>query len=154
MSEIKRILVISEMTQLCREAVNQAISQARHHNAELYVLHVVHNPFGLQGWNLPGFSVQEDYKKILWNAKTDLDWIIREEGGEGLNVEVLIEKGEPTTQILKVAKEKEIDLIVLRAQEEGRIEHFLFGSGNEDLIRRMPCSFMLVKHEPEPVAWD
>ncbi len=154
MSEIKRILVISDMTQLCREAVNQAISLARHHNAELYVLNVVHNPFGLKGWNLPGFSIKEDYKKIIWNAKANLELIVSEEGGDDLDVNILVESGEPTNEIIRIAEEKEIDLIVLRAQEEGRIEHFLFGNGNEDLIRRMPCSFMLVKHEPEAVGWD
>jgi nucleotide-binding universal stress UspA family protein len=39
------------------------------------------------------------------------------------------------------------DLIML-AHEEGRMEHFLFGRSNEELIRQLPCSIFLVKKEP------
>ena len=45
MKGIKRILVVSRMTQLCQEAVHQGISLARKYGAELFVIHVVHNPF-------------------------------------------------------------------------------------------------------------
>jgi hypothetical protein len=32
------------------------------------------------------------------------------------------------------------------------VEHFLFGRSNEELVRKMPCSIMLVKKEPEAIA--
>ncbi len=28
------------------------------------------------------------------------------------------------------------------------MEHFLFGRSNEEIVRRMPCSILLVKKEP------
>ncbi len=34
------------------------------------------------------------------------------------------------------------------ADEEDHLEHFLFGRSNEELVRRMPCSILLVKKEP------
>jgi nucleotide-binding universal stress UspA family protein len=40
----------------------------------------------------------------------------------------------------------------LRAHEQGRIEHFLVGSSNDAIIRKMPCSIFLVKKELEPEA--
>ena len=66
-------------------------------------------------------------------------------------VKELIKGGEPTKEILKVIKEENIDLLIMLAHEEGRLEHFLFGRSNEALIRRMPCSIFMVKKEPEPV---
>lgn len=154
MEGIKRILVVSRLTQLCQEAVHQGISLARRYGASLYVIHVVHNPFGLEGWNLPGLSLQNDYENILNDAKEEIDEIIRQECEDDLNIKVLIEEGEPTKQILKVVEEKGIDLMVLLGHEEGRFEHFLFGRSNEELIRRMPCSLMLVKSEPKSVNWN
>lgn len=154
MENIKRILVVSRMTQLCQEAVHQGISLARKYGAELFVIHVVHNPFGLEGWNLPGLSLQKDYENILKDAKNEIDAIIRREKEKDLNIKVLVEEGEPTEQIIKTVQEKQIDLMVLRAHEEGRLEHFLFGKSNEELIRRMPCSLWLVKNEPGAVNWD
>jgi nucleotide-binding universal stress UspA family protein len=52
-----------------------------------------------------------------------------------------------------VVSEEKIDLIVMLAHEEGRIEHALFGGENDAIIRRMPCSILLVKKEPGPVKW-
>ena len=153
MEAIKRILVVSRMTQLCQKALKQGISLARKYDAELFVIHVVHNPFGLAGWNLPGLSLKKDYEKLLKDAKDELDKIIRKEKGTDLDIKVLIQEGEPIAQILKTVKEKEIDLMVLLAHEEGRLEHFLFGRENETLYRRLPCSLLLVKKEPEAVSW-
>ena len=61
--------------------------------------------------------------------------------------------GEPTKEIIKVVEEENIDLLVLLAHEEWHLEHFLFGRTNRELARKMPCSILLVKKEPESVAF-
>jgi len=150
MDDVKRILVVSRRTKFCRKAVQYGISIAKKYGADLYVIHVIHNPFGDEGWNLlPIFSVEEDYKRIEQEAKEELDAIIHSEKKEGMTIKELIKKGEPTDEILKVVKEEGIDLIILLAHEEGRLEHFLFGRSNEKLTRMMPCSILMVKKEPE-----
>ena len=42
-------------------------------------------------------------------------------------------------------EEEKIDLLVMAAYEENRLEHFLFGHCNEGIVRRLPCSTLLVK---------
>ena len=150
--DIKRILVVSRMTKYCQKAVHYGVSLARKYGAELYVIHVIHNPFGYEGWNLPITSLKKDYQRIQQEAKDDLDRLIDSEKANGMAVKELIKEGEPTKEILKVIKEENIDLLIMLAHEEGRLEHFLFGRSNEALIRRMPCSILMVKKEPEPVA--
>jgi nucleotide-binding universal stress UspA family protein len=65
----------------------------------------------------------------------------------------LIKEGDPTEVLLKAVKEEGIDLLIMLAHEEGHLEHFLFGRSNEDIVRKMPCSVLLVKKEPEPVKF-
>jgi universal stress protein A len=153
MEEIKRILVISRMTKYCQEAVRRGVSLVRKYDGELFLLHVVHNPFGIEGWNLPLPSLEKDYEKLLEDAKADLDKLVASEKAKGLKVTELIREGDPTKEILAAVKEFNIDLMILLSHEESRLEHFLFGRSNEDLIRRMPCSILLLKKEPEPVDW-
>lgn len=153
MEDINRILVVSRMTKYCREAVHYGISLARKYGAELSIIHVIHNPFGLEGWNLPTVALKEDYQNLIKEAKEDLDRIIKLEKAKGLPIKELIREGEPTEEILKTVKEEKIDLMIMLAHEEWRLEHFLFGRSNEELIRKMPCSILLVKKEPEPVKW-
>ena len=47
----------------------------------------------------------------------------------------------------QIVHNEKIDLVVLRAQEEGRIEHFIISGSNDAIIRKMPCSIFLVKDE-------
>jgi nucleotide-binding universal stress UspA family protein len=60
-------------------------------------------------------------------------------------------EGDPTEELFRAVKEEGIDLLIMLAHEEGHLEHFLFGRSNEEIIRKMPCSVLLVKKEPEPV---
>lgn len=153
MNNIKRILVVSRMTQYCQKAIQTGISLAKKYDAELYVIHAVHDPFDLTGWHFGGlFNVEAEYKKQLQKSRRDLDTIIDDEKEQGVSVQVLISQDDPTTDILKAVKEHSIDLLIMLAHEEGRIEHFLFGRSNEKIIMEMPCSILMVKKEPGPTA--
>jgi nucleotide-binding universal stress UspA family protein len=153
MEDIKKILVVSRMTRYCEKAVHYGVSLAKKYGAALSVVHVMHDPFGIEGWNLPLPNLEKDYQNLLKKSRQQLDDIIAAENKGGMHIDVLIREGEPTTEILTVVSEKKIDLLVMLAHEEGRLEHFLFGRSNEALIRKMPCSILLVKKEPGPAAF-
>jgi nucleotide-binding universal stress UspA family protein len=153
MEDIKRILVVSRMTKSCRKAVHYGFSLSKKYGAELYVLHVVYDPFMFGEWNLPMPTIQDEYKKAMKEAKKELEEVIAVEREKGVPVKELIKEGRPAREILKTVEEEGIDLIILLAHEEGHLEHFLFGRSNEEIVRRMPCSVLMVKKEPEPVSF-
>ncbi len=146
MEDINRILVVSRMTTYCRKAVHYGVSLSKKYGASLYVIHVVHNPFGLEGWNLP--PLEENYSAQFKKSKEDIDAAIDAEREKGMEIKEIIRAGDPTEVIMDVIREENIDLVVMLAHEEGRLEHFLFGLSNEEIIRRLPCSIVLVKKEP------
>jgi universal stress protein A len=153
MEDIKRILVVSRVTKYCVKAVHYGVSLSRKYGAELFVLHVVHDPLMFGAWNLPKPSLEEDYRKEIKKTKEDLDAIINSEKGKGLSVHEIIKEGDPTKEIFSAIKENKIDLVILLTHEEWRLEHFLFGRSNEEIIRKIPCSVLLVKQEPESVRF-
>jgi len=150
MEDVKRILVVSRDTQYCRKAVQYGVSLASHYRAQLYVIHVINNPFSLQGWNLPIPSLEKEYMLLLSDTRKELAGIIEAEKKKGLAVTQLVKEGDPEKEIFKTVRDEKIDLIIMLAHEEGHLEHFLFGRSNEEIIRKMPCSVLLVKKEPEP----
>jgi nucleotide-binding universal stress UspA family protein len=81
--------------------------------------------------------------------RQQLDDSIKNESREGVPIEVLMPEGDPTEEVLKTVTEKNIDLLVMVAHEEGHVEHFLFGRSNQKLFLKMPCAILLVKKEPE-----
>ena len=145
MKTFKNILVVSRSTIHCREAVETGISLAHQYGAHLYLLHVIHDPFNLDGWNLPVPSFHDEYVKIVADARKGLDRMVKVEIDKGLPVTVFVKDGMPAEEIKKVADEKKIDLIILLAHEEGRLEHFLFGRTNDAILRKLPASILLVK---------
>ena len=156
MDEIKRILVVTKSTKQCKKAVLRGISLARHYKAELHVLHLMHDPFGLEHWQLaiPSLkSIQQEHQQMREKARKDLDALIAAELAQGLNIKVDLAEGQPEKEILQAVKEKKIDLLITIAHAEGHLEQFLFGRINEDLHRKLPCSLMFIKHEPAPVKW-
>ncbi|NOY13790.1 MAG: universal stress protein [Deltaproteobacteria bacterium] len=156
MEDIRRILVISRMTPYCREAIHSGVSLARKFGAELQVLHLVSNPFDMKAINAPGIFPKEEYtnyENIQRGVKEELDKIIKQEIKDGFPIKELISDRDPIKEIVRVVKEEKIDLLVMLAHEEGRLEHALFGGDKEAITRKMPCSVLLVKKEPGPVKW-
>ena len=147
MNEIRRIMVLATDIKHSREAVHYGVSLARKYEAELVVLHVEHDPFGANGWNMPFLSFEEEYKALLKESKKNLEKVIRAESASGVHVKEVIREGEPISVIQKAVKEEKIDLLLMPAHEESRLEHFMFGRINEALIRKLPCSILLVKLE-------
>ncbi len=151
MEDVKRILVVSRSTKHCKKAVHYGITLAKQNGAKLYVLHVFDDPFGLEAWSLPVVSlkeIQEEYKRMQDEARSDLDRIIEAEKSTGIPIEVSLEDGDPDEKILHFVKENKIDLLIMLAHEEGRLEHLLFGRSIDRIIRKLPCSVLLVKQEP------
>jgi universal stress protein A len=148
MDDIKRILVVSRSTKHCRKAVHYGISLAKKYNSKLYVLHVIHDPFSVEGWNLPIPSLKQEYEKLVEKARADIDRIIKSERADGLEITEWIRDGKPVDALIAAVKEDKIDLIIMSAHEEGRLEHYLFGRAVEELTRKMPCSIFLVNYIP------
>jgi nucleotide-binding universal stress UspA family protein len=150
MEDIRRILAVSWMTQYCQKTVHYAVSLAAKYGAELSVIHVIDTLWS-QGWNLPTMSQEESRGKEMERIQSKLDNIIGKETKGDVKIKKIIKEGDPVEEIMKVIEEEKIDLVMLRAYEEGRIERLLVGGSNDAIIRKMPCSVFLVKKEPDTV---
>jgi universal stress protein A len=145
MEAFKNILVVSRSTQHCIKVLRKGISLARKYDARLHILHIIHDPFNLNGWNLPAPSFEEEYQKMAERARRELDRMVRAEKAEGLTVDEWVKNGNPADEIKNVVESEHIDLILMLAHQEGRLEHFLFGRTNDEIIRSLPATLMLVK---------
>ena len=145
MEDIKRILVVSRDTKHCKKAVHYGVSLAMKYGAKLYVLHVADDPTKLEG-----YQEDEEHKKNVRKIRDELAATIAAENNKGLKVKELLSDGDPSTEIFRVVKDKNIDLIILLAHQESHIEHFLLGHSNDEIIREMPCSILMVKKDPDP----
>jgi nucleotide-binding universal stress UspA family protein len=148
MESIRNILVISRMIPYSLEAIKFGISLARKYDARLLVLHLVSNPVDMLAINAPGQLPGEQYQTYLnshQEAQEQLEKFIKREIQGGFPIKELVSDGNPIQEIIKVVEGEKIDLILVSAHEEGRLEHALFGGENDAIVRKMPCSILLVK---------
>jgi nucleotide-binding universal stress UspA family protein len=154
MKNISRILVLSRMNQDSRNAIKQCISLARKLEAQLVALHLVSNTAEMMVVNSPDMfplSALNNYMVMQQSAEENVEEVIKEEQRLGFPIKELVSEGDPLDEVVKAVKEEDIDLLVMIAQEEGRIEHALLGGENNAIIRKMPCSILLLKEEPEAI---
>lgn len=156
METIKRILVISRMNPYSRKTIGVGVSIASKFNARLLVQHIVSNPVNLMALNtselFPEVQVSE-YFNSQQTVRKQLASIIQQEQRQGFPIQELVSERDSVEDILKLVKDEQIDLLLMSAHEEGRIEHALFGGEDDAIIRMMPCSILLVKIEPGRVNW-
>lgn len=84
------------------------------------------------------------YRRKTMRLK-QLDEIINDERKKGVGIKEFIKKGDPAAQIMKAIAEENIDLVVLHAHKDSFWDHFLYGYRSDELIRKIPCSVLLVK---------
>ncbi|HSO18135.1 MAG TPA: universal stress protein [Desulfosarcina sp.] len=145
METFNNILVVSRSTRHCIKVLRTGIALARKFDARLHVLHIIHDPFSLNGWNLPVPSLDKEYKAMAAEARKELDGMIQREKAEGMVINEWVKDGNPVDAIAQAVEGGHVDLILMLAHREGRLEHFLFGKTNDAIIRRLPASLMLIR---------
>jgi nucleotide-binding universal stress UspA family protein len=148
MEDVKQILVLSRSTRDCKKAVHYGISLARRYNAQLSIVHVMYDPFFFRGGSLPiPFlkGLEEEYQAMIKEVKADLAMMVQKEKAEGMAIREIVKDAEPIHEIVKIVEAEKIDLLIMAAHNETRIEHVIYGRINHEIVRRLPCSVFLVK---------
>ncbi len=143
--KIEKILFPTDFSEGSYHALPYVVDLAKHYNAKLYIIHVIHDIFKATDSHIPHISSDEIYKEIS-------DWAGKEiekccvEALRGLqNVEKMVLKGVPYEEIIKLAEKEEADMIVIGTYGRKGLERLLFGSTAEKVVRNAPCPVMTVR---------
>lgn len=159
MEEIRNVMLVIRLIESSGDILEDAIDLAKRFGATLCVLRPIPTAvdFGA-AVNAPSLLFKgEEYKNYLSRReqyKEELDQAIRRVTRGGFPIKEIVTGEDAVKEAERLVKEEKIDLILLPAHEEGRLEHMLFGGEDAALIRKLPCSILLVKHEPRPVKWE
>ena len=85
-------------------------------------------------------------------AERELPKLAECEECAGLDLEELIVHGEAASEIVRVARERKVDLIVIASHGRTGLGRILFGSTAEAVVRHAPCPVLVVKPPQEEEA--
>jgi nucleotide-binding universal stress UspA family protein len=150
MINLKRILLPTDFSDSATRAYAYGVSFAREFDAELLLLHVVENLTVGYASDLFPVPMAEVFEEISGYARAELLKLAEDARGRGLAVRELVVQGKPSAEIVRVAREEKVDLVVLGTHGKGMLDKALFGSTAERVIRRAPCPVLtcgLGEHE-------
>ncbi|MFH1091417.1 MAG: universal stress protein [Pseudomonadota bacterium] len=173
--EIKNLLFTSDLTEASRYVFNYAANLANHYGAKITILHVMEemsdNIKGMLGGILNDERLEELRARHSQEAMTTLVGKSKERSiiREGLEMftqdavagmphvkgletdEVIVTSGHIVDEILRVAKEKKCDLIVLGSHQRGAIAEAMLGATVKHVLRRTKAPVFVVPL-PEKLA--
>lgn len=146
MIELKRILVPTDFSEYSQQAMTYACAFAEQFDADLHVLHVLQDLVAVVPEPGVVFPPPGDYMgELKASAERALVEIPDPAWAEGRTIVRGTRQGPPFLEIIRYAKENDIDMIVLGTHGRGGLAHVLLGSVAEKIVRKAPCPVLTVR---------
>ena len=140
MLSIQKIVVPIVLTDTSRHVMHQAAWLARRFHAELILLHVVPTlsyPIGaLESGD--EITARDLHARIVQRAQKDLDRALPQEF-DGIAVSRVLLRGDPAHEIVKTARDRNADLIVMSTHGRGAFYRLLLDSDTAKVLHESPC---------------
>ena len=144
MIALKKILMPTDFSEPSRVALRYAQEFADRFGASLNILHVIED-FYLPGPSADGYMPMPGYfEEMEVRVKAEFDKCLSSEKRQG--VVTTIKRGNPFIEIVRYAKDQDVDLIVMGTHGRGPVAHLLMGSVAEKVVRKAPCPVLTVRH--------
>ncbi len=131
----RRILFPTDFSDLSMHASDYAISLARRYGSKLYVIHVVDRTGEASGMYVPHMAFDGLHNEEESLEAKSLRRICTSISAGDIDVEPILSTGVPHDEILRAAREKDVDIIVIGTSGTGGVGRLVFGSNADNLIK-------------------
>ena len=142
---LEAILVPTDFSEHADYALEYALFFAKRYKAKLVLAHVMAPYFsGTEAdvFAVPSAYYSKDLMGILHERLTEMANRVRKQDVE---VETILTMGVPFVEIVRLAKRKDIGLIVIATHGRSGLSHLVIGSTAERVVRKAPCPVLSVK---------
>jgi nucleotide-binding universal stress UspA family protein len=153
MIKMRKILHPTDFSEFSSHAMRYAASFAQEYAATLYVLHIVEEVHTPLYFDVPQFYLQSPDSRS-WTqlmaemedkSRRSLEDILPQEFKSTIQTVYLIRRGDPFHEIMQCASDIQADIIVCGTHGRTGLQHALFGSVAEKLVRKAPCPVFTVR---------
>ena len=148
MDFVKSILVPIDFSDYSKGALKYAVEIAKKFNAKMYLIYVIEPVVYPSDFSMGQVSIPAVDHDSFNRSKDELKKLAEMEIDSNIEVEVIIKSGKPFVEINESASEKDIDLIIIATHGHTGVEHLLFGSTAEKVVRKAPCPVLTLR---EPI---
>ena len=136
----KKILVPTDMSAYSLSALEYGEEVAKIFDAELTVVYVVDDGKHKETREQLDAELEKQSRMMISHMLVNNDLATR-------NINIVIRHGHAATEIVRAARDLQIDLIVLSTHGRTGLRHVLLGSVAEKVVRTATCPVLTVKPE-------
>lgn len=147
MIKFKRILFPTDFSPAANHALDYAISLALEHEATLILVHVVEDIDFNSPFTLGSAPARMDYRVgIESKLKEEMHNVVSAQLKRQVNVDEVLAWGRPFVEIVRVSKDKGVDLIVIPTHSKPGPKHTHLGSTSARVVSLSNCPVLVVRH--------
>jgi nucleotide-binding universal stress UspA family protein len=141
------IIAATDFSQMADEALRQALSLAEQNQARLLLVHVL-PPLVTPNPLLDEFVVNQTTLALRQSLKDSCLQALeerRQQAASRVALTVRLLEGDPTRELIRLAKEQQADLVVMGSTGVSGLAETVFGSTAQKMVRKAPCSVLVAR---------
>lgn len=143
--KINKILCPTDFSEPAENALRYAFTLADKYGAKVYVQHVLEPITPVPGIDMgPSFNYDER-PHTFQQVEEPLQEMLAKIDKASVPYETVVSRGAPFLEIIRTAKENEVDMIVIATHGRTGLAHILLGSTAEKVVRKATCPVLTVK---------
>ena len=150
MINYKNILYCTDYSEDADIALLHAVDFANRYGAKLHVLHILLSPHRYLPDETPEGAPEGNLKEIDGSIVEEVTGLIKKRYQDRLaemnNVEFIVKPGVPFVEIVRYARENNVDMIVLGVSGNSEMGGEGYGSTVENVSKRAHCHVMAVRN--------
>jgi nucleotide-binding universal stress UspA family protein len=128
-----------------KNALKYATSFAQQFKASIDLIYVVEPVIYPSDFSFGQVESPNIENELSTHGNEELAALIKKEISGKVEARKIVRTGKPFYEINQYAQEEDIDLIIIATHGHSGMEHILFGSTAEKVVRKAPCPVLVVR---------
>jgi nucleotide-binding universal stress UspA family protein len=142
---IKKVLVPIDFSDYSKNSLKYAANFVKCFNAELILVYVVEPTIYPPDFSMGQIAIPAVDADIDNRSVEELERLAKTEIPPDIKCKTLVKTGKPFIEIIETASEEDADLIIIATHGHTGVEHILFGSTAEKVVRKAPCPVLTLR---------
>jgi len=142
---VNKILTPIDFSDYSKNSLKYSVYLAKKFNAQITLVYVVEPVIYPPDFSMGQVVFPTTDNDMYTRANEELAKLAQTEVPAEIKVNTIIKTGKPFIEIIETAKEENIDLIIIATHGHTGVEHILFGSTAEKVVRKAPCPVLTLR---------